>query len=129
MNLDAIFETAIAGMDSATKTVQETIRIRPWIGEDMFGKIQRGATRKIKGVVDRHTAEIRTRDGRVLGVRAIITFLQPIAAVGVAGRQEPIDPRDEVFLADDMTGPIVSIQGSTNNPSTKTRYFQRVALG
>lgn len=129
MSLDTVFQQAIAAMDHVTKTVQETVRVKPWISEDAFGKPTYGATRKHKAVVDRNAGEVRTRDGRVLNVKAAITFLTALPTIGAPGRTEPIDVRDQIYLVDDLTGPIISIQGSTNNPGTTTRYFQRVLLG
>lgn len=129
MSLDTVFQQAIAAMDNVTKSVQETVRIRPWISEDMFGKRSFGATRKYKAVVTRNMTEMRTRDGRVISVKAVIAFLVPVQPIGAAGREEPIDPRDEIYCVDDLTGPIVSIGGSTNQPATQVRYFQQVFLG
>lgn len=129
MNLDPVFEQAIQILDSTTSGIQETIRIRPWIGEDYTGKIQRGATRKVKAVVDRSKGEVRGSDGIIRRVTAVISILKPFGPIGAPGRMEPIDTRDEIFLVDDLTGPIISIKGPTNRPGTKVRYFQQVTLG
>lgn len=129
MNLDAVYEAGIEMLDTTTESIQETIRLRPWIGEDVFGKRQFGATRKHKAVVTRSFSEVRTQDGRTIHISAVLAFLRPIAPIGAVGRQEPIDPRDEIYLVDDVTGPIVSINGPTNRGSTKVRYFQQVMLG
>ena len=129
MSLDNVFTQGIQLLDTVTKSIQEPVRIRPWVSEDMFGKITRGATRKYKGVVDRKEREVRLQDGRTIHVTTTISFLQPIPPIGVAGRSEPIDIRDEIFLVDDRTGPIVGVNGPTNLPATQTRYFQQVFLG
>jgi hypothetical protein len=129
VSLDTVFQQAIAGLNSVTLTVQETVRIRPWIGEDLYGKRSYGATRKYKAVVTRNESEQRLSDGRVIHVTAIIAFLRPVQPIGAVGRTEPIDVRDQVYLVDDKTGPIVSINGPTNQPSTQLRYFQQVMLG
>jgi hypothetical protein len=128
VNTAQVFDSAIAALDSVTKAVQETIRCRPWIDEDLFGKPVFGATRKYKGVVDRSKREVRTEGGQIISVTAMITFLRPFPAIGAAGREEPLDFRDQLFLQDDTTGPIISIRGSIN-PGTNQRYFLQVTLG
>lgn len=129
MSLDNVFTNGIKLLDNVTKSIQETVRIRPWIGQDAFGKRSFGATRKYKAVVTRKLGEKRLSDGRVISYTAILAFLRPIAPIGAVGRDEPIDVRDELFLADDTTGPIVAVEGPTDNPSTNVRYFQQVFLG
>ena len=129
MSLDSVFEQGIALLDSVTKSIQETVRIKPWIGEDLYGKVSYGATRKYKAVVTRKEQEVRLSDGRMIHVTAVIAFLRPVASIGAAGRTEPIDVRDQIFLVDDKTGPIVSLNGPTNPSGTKSRYFQQVMLG
>jgi len=129
VSLDAVFGQAIQLLNVVTKTVQETVRIRPWIGEDVYGKVSYGATRKYRGVVTRKEGESRLSDGRVIHVTAIIAFLRPVTPIGAVGRTEPIDVRDQIFLADDKTGPILAVEGPTDNPGTQIRYFQQVFLG
>lgn len=129
MNIDQVFTQAIAALNGTTQGIQELVRIRPWISEDLYGKRSFGATRKYKAVVTRNAGEVRTRDGRTINIRAVVAFLRPITPIGAVGRQEPIDPRDEIYLVDDVTGPIISISGPTNPPATKVRYFQQVTLG
>ena len=129
MSLDSVFEQGIALLNSVTKSIQEPVRIKPWIGEDLYGKVSYGATRKYKAVVTRNESEVRLGDGRMIHITAIIAFLRPIPHIGAAGRTEPIDVRDKIYLVDDTTGPIVSLTGPTDPPGTKSRYFQQVMLG
>jgi hypothetical protein len=129
VSLDTVFEAGIQLLDSVTKSIQESVRIKPWIGEDMYGKVSYGATRKYKAVVTRKESEVRLSDGRMIHITAIVAFLRPIPPIGAVGRTEPIDVRDKIYLVDDTTGPIVSLIGPTNRPATQSRYFQQVMLG
>jgi hypothetical protein len=129
VSLDSVYTQGIKLLDTVTKSIQETVRIKPWVSEDLFGKVTYGATRKYKAVVTRNESEVRLSDGRVIHVRAVVAFLRPILPIGATGRTEPIDVRDKIFLVDDTTGPIVSLNGPTNRPATNVRYFQQVMLG
>jgi hypothetical protein len=129
VSLDGVFRAAIAAMDGATKSVQEKVRIRPWVGEDLFGKVSYGATRRYMAVVDRTERQLRSEDGKTISVTAVVAFLVPVAAIGAVGRTEPIDERDKIYLADDTTGPIISLRGPKTPASATSRYFQQVMLG
>jgi hypothetical protein len=129
VNLDGVFRTAIAAMDSTTKSIQELVRIKPWVGEDLYGKVSYGATRKYRAVVDRTEREVRLQDGRTISITATVAFLVPVSSIGAVGRTEPIDVRDRIYLADDTTGPIVSLRGPKTPASATSRYFQQVMLG
>lgn len=128
MSLADTFKSAIASLDTVTKSVQESIIVTPWIDEDVFGKPTFGTPRVLKGVVDRNRRDQRLADGRTVAVVAVVTFLAPFANVGVPKREEPLDVRDKVQLQDGTKATILAIRGSMN-PGTGERFFLQVTLG
>jgi len=60
--------------------------------------------------------------------KAVVTFLEPIAANGAANRFEPIDLRDKIVLPNGYTGPIKDVQGLENQFSDSP-YMVEVILG
>jgi hypothetical protein len=128
VNLAVVFRSALDEMDGVTKTVQETIVVTPWIGEDLYGARTFGAPRSLKGVVDRSRRESRLSDGRIVTTTAVVTFLEPFAAVGAVDRDEPLDSRDKILLQSGPAGEILSIRGSIH-PGTGERFFLEVHLG
>lgn len=120
-----------AGVGIASTTFQDVkvpVVHRAWIaqagdGEDTFAS---PVTRL--AIVDQTRKMRYTKSGKLVMTTASIIFLDPIDPNGAATRQEPIDTRDSLVLADGSTGPIVSAGGVLDS-ATGRPFVNEVLLG
>jgi hypothetical protein len=124
MGFDALIRSAIATLHAETKSLQDATVIHyPWIGHGMYGNVL-GSGILRNAIVEPNPKNVRPD---VL-VKASILILEPITAILVSGRSNPVDPRDEFQLPDGTRGPVVGLPGITD-PTTHQPYFAEVLIG
>jgi hypothetical protein len=136
MGFDSLIQELIGVADDQTKSLQVTIRIRAYTGQDGFGKksylpASPDPGTPYKAIVTMMDQLRPMPGGGSINIKAQVTILQPVLpTTPLAGqtRQNPIDPRDIIILPDGSTAPIVSEPGLLN-PSTGNQYFADILLG
>ncbi len=130
MSLAGTVRSAVATADKIVKSLEENVSHQAWTGTggDLFGKSGFATAVTRKAIVEQVIKERRLPDGRTVLTSAKLTFLAVIPPNGTAGRQEPIDPRDKLTLADGTTGPILNITG-LRDPEKSRPYLVEVWLG
>jgi len=129
MALNAAIQSAVRTADKVTKSLQEEVLHQAWYGQDGFGAPMLGPAISRRAIVDRTRRKSLLMDGKLIEVRAILTFLGEIEADGAEGRDEPIDPRDILTLAsDELTGPILKVE-KMHDPVSGRPYMLTVQLG
>ena len=130
---DALVRSVVASADKLVEDagLMETITLERWAGQDDTTKPTYALALRIKCVVERKSRLMRTRGGEEVLARATVSVLKPIKRLypAVTGRTEPIDPRDQITLADGTTGPILDIDAGLTDPVTGRGYVQVVYLG
>jgi hypothetical protein len=116
-----------------TTGVQQIITIEPWIGQNAHGPlfgapvVFDGSPGRPMAIVDTTTKQ-RVVKGQWINIAGTLTFLGDVSPNGAPGREEPIDTRDRVTLADGTRWPIVS-SGGFNDPGTGRPLAPEVWLG
>ncbi len=128
MSLAGTIRSAVATADKVTKSLQENVAHRAWVSADMMGKMTFDPPISRKAIVEQAIKERRLPDGRLVMTSAKITFLEVILPNGAAKRQEPVDPRDRITLADGTSGPILNITG-LRDPEKSRPYLLEIWLG
>lgn len=108
--------------------IQADVTLYPWTGDDDWSKPTFGTAVAYTALVEWKQVKVRTIDGRMVQQQAVVTFLQPIAAVTATGRKNPIDPRDEILLPSGVRASIVPVEGLTD-PLTGAPFFPVVSCG
>ena len=117
MALDSVVRSVVKVAHGVTKSLQETVQHHAWVGQDGFGAPAGPAPDgydypvPLKAMVEQKLQMRHLADGRIVKVKAKLTFLKVIAPNGAPKRDEPIDPRDKLVLADGTTGPVLDVQG------------------
>lgn len=117
MALDGVVRSVVKVAHGVTVSLQETVQHHAWVGQDGFGAPSGPAQDgydfpvPLKAMVEQKLQLRQLGDGRLVKVKAKLTFLKVIVPNGAAGRDEPIDMRDKLVLADGTTGPILSDEG------------------
>ena len=128
MALDSVVRSVVKVVHGATKSLQPTVQHHAWIGQDGFGVVDYAPVVPLKALVEQKLQLRQLGDGRLVRVKAKLTFLKVIAPNGTAGRDEPIDPRDKLVLADGTTGPIYLAEG-LRDPGKVRPFLLEVWLG
>lgn len=128
MGIAVIIRSAVAAAKAATGSVQLPVRHRAWIGQDALGDETYAAPHIYSALVQKEPTLSGAGGGQVK-LLAIVTFLEPIPPNGYPGRDEPIDPRDEITLDDGRTGPIVKLKGGMLDPGTGLPFMSQIGLG
>lgn len=123
-----LIRDVIAVANDVTTTLQGTVTLTPYLGQDRFGTESWGAPVSYKAIIVRESRMRFVDETRMALVKAYVAFLQPITPNGTAGRQEPIDPKDKITLPDGFTAPIVETSGLLN-PDTNRGYYAEVWMG
>ncbi len=110
MGLAGTIRKGVAIAHRVTKGVQETVQHVTWVGQDGMGAPLTTVVPRL-AFVEQDVQLMRMDDGKMVQVRAVLTFLDPITANGAAGRIEPVDPKDKFILSDGSTGPILKVSG------------------
>jgi hypothetical protein len=111
MSLTSVLRSGIAVAKSVTSSLQATVQVEPWIGQDGYGAAVFDAAVELPALVERKQKRIISKDGQEVLSRYYLAFLFPVTANGAAGRQEPIDPRDRVTLPDGDVVTILDVNG------------------
>jgi hypothetical protein len=131
MSLADVIRGAVATAKSVTAPLEVDITHEAWTGLDNSTKPTYATGVTLSALVEQGPVPFRTALGETVEVKAIVTILQPVTANGASGREEPIDPRDQITLPNGTIGaPIVATpEPGLVDPSTSVPYFHRVALG
>ena len=127
--LDQFARLAVDIGEQFSETVQSTIMHRAWVGKDLHGNPTWAAPVSLKCIIDNKQRVIVSPAGQLTTVMATLTFTIMPASNGAAGRREPIDPQDIIALPDGFSGPIVSVNSGTVDPSTGKGFILEVSLG
>lgn len=128
MALNDIIAAGVRIAHNITKSVQPNVSWRAWTGSDGYGAETYAAVVLLPAIVERQQRRIVTKSGQERVSQHHLVFLQAIPENNAAGRQQPIDERDELTLADGTIGPILEV-GSIVNPSTGRGFLTEVWLG
>lgn len=135
LNLPSIISNAVAIASQATRSLQETpegigiVAHHAWTGADAWGKATYATAVNRRAVWEPgHQSKFDTSTGSIVQVKGKLTFLDPIAPNGAAGRIEPIDNRDLLILPDGTTGPIYRPEG-LYNPVTDAPFLIGLWIG
>jgi hypothetical protein len=126
-DLASIVSNAVAIANTQTASLQEDVIHHTWTSQSsMSGPAYTSVTRK--ALVEQRVTQHRMTDGRMVPVRAKLTFLTVIPPNGASKRVEPIDPKDKFTLADGTIGSIIDVQG-LRDPGRGRPYLLEVWLG
>lgn len=134
MALDGVVRGVVKVAHGVTKSLQETVQHHAWVGQDGFGAPSGPGPDgydfpvPLKAMVEQKLQLRQLGDGRLVKVKAKLTFLKVIAPNGAVGRDEPIDVRDKLVLADGTTGPILSDEG-LRDPGKDRPFLIELWLG
>lgn len=131
MPLDDIIRKAVKIADSVTKSAQDTIIHRAWIGQAGDGGPEYAGPVERKAIVEQKTRPAYTPAGQLMLIRATVTIVGPVSATSAKtgqSRTNPIDDRDIIILPDGSTGPIVGTNGLVD-PDINAPYLVQVMLG
>lgn len=129
MGLSNLIRNGVAIANRLTTDLQVSITHYAWIGQGAtYGEPLYSTPITRTAIVELKQRMIRIPGGEDIWQKASVTFLEPIAANGAAGRREPIDPRDKIVLPDGYTGPIRDVIGLANN-FADSPYMIEVILG
>jgi len=128
MSLADAVRLGIALAHETTAALQAEVRHSAWIADGGVGEPVYAAPVVRQAIVEQKQSMVRNAQGEVVLASTKITLLVPIEGLGVVGRREPIDPRDEFLLPDGTTGPILAVSGLVD-PDTNYPYMHEVYLG
>lgn len=128
MGLADIIRAGIATADAATKDLQPTVQIEPWIADDAFGRATYAAAVPYQAIVEKINRRMTTPNGVDAVVKYYIAIIGPVAPNGASGRREPVDQRDRITCPDGDTGPIVDYRGLFDS-GTDAPYLSEIWLG
>lgn len=128
MSLADVVRNAVATVNTVVKDLQEDVLHEAWISQGGFGNATYAAAVVRKALVDQKLHQRRLSDGRIVEVKAHLTFLEVVPPNGAADRTEPIDTKDRITLADGTTGPIVDVQG-LRDPGAGRPFLLEVFMG
>lgn len=131
MPLNTTLRKAVGIINKQTKSLQGGVTHRAWVKQDGFGDPTYSPVGGVlrQAIIDQTVAERKLPSGRLVMVKAALTFLTPVEPQGTAGREEPIDPRDSIVLPDGSTGPIVMVGKGVIDPETHAAFAIQVWLG
>lgn len=133
MALSDVVRSAVATAHKVTKDggLQETVRLYRWNGQDDTGAPEYANALTVTAIVNHAGKRVRTAAGEEVVSTAQVIFLKPIPALSAASaeREEPIDKRDKIVLANGRTGPILRTDGGLADPDTDDGYLTQVWLG
>jgi hypothetical protein len=130
MGYDTLIRNGVALAKSMTSSLQVTVTVNHWRGQDSYGR-PTIVTQTYQALVERNARNIKMRDGQEVTAKSYILFLEPIAATTpLTGqtRENPIDERDQIILPDGQTGPILAVNGFMDG-GTGAPYYTEVYLG
>jgi len=114
---------------SAHFSTAQTVTHEPWISNTSQGRPTFGASSTYKAAVKDSIESVRDQQGEVVTEKGtVVSFLEPVAANGSLGRDEPIDPRDRITLPDGQVGVVRGVEGLVD-PGTGYPYLPVVTLG
>jgi hypothetical protein len=125
MGLSALVSSAIKTANGVTASLQVSVQHFAWIGQDAKGKKAFAGAASYPALVERKQKRMPGPDGQEVFSRYSVTFLQPLPANGTAGRQEPIDTRDELVLPNGERVDVLDVSGMLN-PDTGAPYMSEV---
>ena len=128
MGLDDLVRMGVAIADAQTKSLQANVIHAAWTGSGTFGEPTYASAVVRPAIVEYKQRLRRTSGGQEVMQQASVMFVGPIPNNGAAERREPVDPRDQIFLPNGYTGPILSVEGVID-PSTSSLYTVEVILG
>lgn len=126
--LASLIQKAVAIADEVTTTLQATVQLYAWTGEDIVGNVTYADPVSLPALVEDRDELRQISTGQTVRARAKISFLRLVPPNGSPGRQEPIDVRDKIVLPDSTSGPIVDIRGLVD-PTTSRPYLPEVWIG
>lgn len=130
LNLPRIISGAVSIAHSITESIQDTITILQWNGNDQWGNPSTAYTSvQVLALIEQKVeSKFEKATGRVIQTQAKLTILEPIPVNNTAGRINPIDNRDKVVLPDGSTGPVYRPEGLIN-PDTNAPFLIELWIG
>ncbi len=104
-----------------------TITHEAWTGSDGYGQPSYAAGTSLSAIFVEKAEMVVNGRGEEVRASGYLQILQPVTANGATGRDEPIDPRDRITLADSEIATIVAT-GGINDPATNYPYAPKVWL-
>lgn len=124
----ALLRTGVALASDLTRSLQATVTIAAWNGQDLRGKNTHATAVPYAALVEMTRKQKYTSTGKLVMTLAVITILDPVADTMATGRMNPIDPRDIVTLPDGQTQPIVDIK-SFVDAGLNRPFYNEITLG
>ena len=111
--------------------LQETARLERWIAYTDTGDKTFAPGLSCYVLVTYSSKRIRMPDGEEAVSTATIRFLNPIKKLSpvVEDRNEPVDERDKITLANGKSGPILRVDRGLTDPDTDRPYIATVYMG
>lgn len=116
--------------DTVTRSAQVDVIHQQWASQDTMGKVTFSPPAGVirKAVVERKTRLVKKANAQDIEAKHYVLFVHPIPPLGAAGRQEPVDERDQITLPGGLTGPIAEIN-EVLDPATGRGYVTEVWMG
>jgi hypothetical protein len=129
----AMLRDGVRLIKETTDSLQAYVDLKQWSGQSVYGVPTYSATKRLKAIIVQAPNMHKTTGGQTVATQAYAAFLEPIPPNGVAGRLEPIDPRDVIIFPDGTTGPIVEVKGfidaGTGRPMFSEVWFGMAGAG
>jgi hypothetical protein len=130
--LGSVISSALAGVGAATESLQVGVIHEACFKQKALGAPSFDAPVLRQALVQEGQHQVRTRDGRVVTVRARVSFFAETETLDpAASRPAPpaISPLDRITLPSGLTGPILEIRETLVDPGTGVAYMRTVWLG
>jgi hypothetical protein len=121
--------TDVAGViDEVMEPLQETFTQLTWVGRGGSGPLPLVAVPGRRGAVEHRSQQHRLKDGTMVPIRHHVVFSEIPENNGAVGRDEPVDPKDQLQFSDGSIGEIIDMT-KMKNPTTGIPYYIEVWLG
>lgn len=124
MGLDAIISSAVEAVRAATESLCVEVEHESWLEQDALGKPRYDVRITRSAAVQEGRRQAQTLDGRMVTIRAIVTFFP--AADGEAPAE--FKSQDRLTLPSGLSGIVTEIRDSLSNPATGAPYSRTVWL-
>ena len=126
--LSDILRNGVKTVNGVTKSAQTKIVLHRWISQTYDGTPAYAAPLTMTAVVEYKSEARQSSTGQIRIARSYVIILDPLPALGIANRSEPLDDRDLITLPNMMTGPIIESYGVVD-PKTQLPYCHEIWMG
>jgi len=128
-----ILREGVALVQAETESLQASIVLERWLGQNEFGSPTYDTPMELTAVVEKKTKDLKggsASQQETLATTYVGIFV-PLEEVDLSlmtdeqyVRQGPVDPNDRITLPDGTTGPILNIGGFVDKDTSQPLYHE-----